>query len=91
MLVSKQKFNNFLFRDLLVCLMLLLNSFFYVWGPAPCSVSRNNYYVSFIDNYSKFTWIYMLKHKSEVFEKFHLFQKHFERLLNRKILAMQTD
>jgi hypothetical protein len=41
-----------------------------VWGPAPESPGRFKYYVSFIDDYNKFTWIYLLKHKSEVFEKF---------------------
>jgi hypothetical protein len=38
-----------------------------VWCPAPESVGRYNYYVSFIDNYNTFTWIYLLKYKSEVF------------------------
>jgi hypothetical protein len=38
-----------------------------IWGPAPSSVGNNNYYVSFIDDFSKFTWLYVLKHKSEVF------------------------
>jgi hypothetical protein len=49
------------------------------------------YYVSFIDDYSKFTWIYLLRHKSEVFQFFKEFQSLVERLLNRKIIAMQTD
>jgi hypothetical protein len=57
-----------------------------VWATAPSSVGRNTYYVSFIDD-----WIFLLKHKSEVFAKFHIFQQHVKRLLNRKILAIQTD
>jgi hypothetical protein len=59
-----------------------------VWGSAPSCVGRKNYYVCFIDDYSKFTWIYLLKHKSGVFEKFHLFQQHVERLLKRKTVLM---
>jgi len=38
-----------------------------VWGPAPTSVGRHDYYVSFIDDFSKYTWIYLLKKKSDVF------------------------
>ena len=41
-----------------------------VWGPAPTSVGHHNYYVSFIDDHSKFTWLYLLRHKSEVFQCF---------------------
>jgi hypothetical protein len=62
-----------------------------VWGPALASVGRYKYYVSFIDDYSKFTWIYLLKNKSDVFQKFHDFQHHVERLFDKKILALQTD
>jgi hypothetical protein len=65
--------------------------FFDVWGPAPSSVGRFKYYVSFIDDHSKFTWLYLLKNRSDVFQKFYDFQQLVERLFNKKILAIQTD
>jgi hypothetical protein len=43
--------------------------FFDVWGVAPLSVRKFKYYVSFIYDYSKFTWLYLLKHKSDVFSQ----------------------
>jgi hypothetical protein len=62
-----------------------------VWGPVPMSVGKFKYYVSFIDNYRKFAWVYLLKNKSDVFQKFHDFQQLVERQFNTKILAIQTD
>jgi hypothetical protein len=62
-----------------------------VWGPAPTSVGRHSYYVSFIDDFSKFTWIYLLRFKSEVFQCFRDFQNMVERQFNHKILAVQSD
>jgi histone deacetylase 1/2 len=59
-----------------------------VWGPAPTSVGHHNYYVSFIDDYSKFTWIYLIKKKSDVF---HNFMNFVEQKFSRKIITMQTD
>ena len=41
-----------------------------VWGPAPVSTSGHEYYVSFVDAYSRFTWLYLLKRKSDVFHIF---------------------
>lgn len=60
-----------------------------IWGAT--SVGRYKYYVSFIDNFSKFTWIYLLRFKSEFFEKFKEFQNMVERLFDRKIVAVQSD
>jgi histone deacetylase 1/2 len=62
-----------------------------VWGPAPTSVGRHDYYVSFIDDYSKFTWIYLLKKKSDAYAAFVNFQQLVERKLNAKILTVQSD
>jgi histone deacetylase 1/2 len=47
--------------------------------------------VSFIDGFSHFTWLYLLKRKSDVFNVFIQFQCHAERLLSRKIIHVQTD
>jgi hypothetical protein len=46
-----------------------------VCGPMPSSsISGYVYYVSFIDDYSHKTWIYFLKSKDEVFNKFKEFK-----------------
>jgi hypothetical protein len=46
-----------------------------VYGPMPStSLSGYVYYVSFIDDYSRKTWVYFLKSKDEVFGKFKEFK-----------------
>ena len=62
-----------------------------VWGPAQTFVSGHNYYVSFVDAYSRFTWLYLLKRKSDVFDIFIQFQLHVECLLQHKIIHVQSD
>lgn len=62
-----------------------------VWGPTPSLVGRHTYYVSFIDDYSKFTWLYLLKNRSNVFQVFRQFQALVERQLDSKILTVQSD
>jgi hypothetical protein len=51
-----------------------------VWRPAIDSFRGKKYYVSFIDDFSKFTWIYLLRRKSEVFKYFHGIQQLVERM-----------
>lgn len=37
-----------------------------VWGPAPESTNGGStYYVSFIDDYTRYTWVYLMKRKSD--------------------------
>jgi histone deacetylase 1/2 len=60
-------------------------------GPTPASVSKHSYYVSFIDDFSKFSWTYLLKKRSDVYQVFLNFQAYVERKFERKIVTMQTD
>jgi len=62
-----------------------------VWGPAPISFGRYTYYVSFINDYSKYTWIYLLKKTSDVFIVFQDIQHLVERKFNKKIISIQFD
>jgi transposase InsO family protein len=49
------------------------------------------YYVIFIDDYSSKTWLYLLKTKNEVFNKFQEFKEEIENLTNKKIKTLRTD
>lgn len=63
-----------------------------VWGPSPIeSFNGYRYYVLFVDDYSKFTWIYFMSHKSEVPKIFALFKSQIENLLNSTIKTLRTD
>jgi hypothetical protein len=62
-----------------------------VWGPAHSTVHGEKYYVSFVDAYSRFTWVYLLKQKSDVFNVFHQFQAKVECALEKNIKTVQTD
>ena len=42
-----------------------------VWGPSPdSSVSSYKFYVIFIDSFSRYTWLYPMHSKSDVFKYF---------------------
>jgi histone deacetylase 1/2 len=62
-----------------------------VSGPAPTSIGHHDYYVRFIDDYSKFTWIYLRKKKSDALATFINFHTLVERMFDRKILTVQSD
>jgi hypothetical protein len=62
-----------------------------VWGPAIQSSSVSRYCVSFIDDYTRFTWIYTLHYKCDVHCTFLEFQRHVEHLLDICILCVQSD
>ena len=49
------------------------------------SLSGYVYYASFIDEYSHKTWIYFLKNKDEVFERFKEFKALVENLSENRI------
>jgi len=49
------------------------------------------YYVSFIDDFSRNTWIYFLRNKYELFDRFKEFKALVENHTEKKIKVLRTD
>jgi hypothetical protein len=49
------------------------------------------YFVTFTDELSRYGYIYLMKHKSEMFKKFKEFQSEVENHRNRKIKFLRSD
>lgn len=63
-----------------------------VCGPMKVpSVSNNLYFLTFIDDLTRKTFVYLLKHKSEVFDKFMEFKAFAENQTGKKIRILRSD
>eukprot|EP00253_Pinus_taeda_P028506 PITA_28506 len=61
-------------------------------GPLPvASFSGCKYFLTFIDDFSRRTWVYFLKLKSEVFDTFLAFKAFVEKPSGHQILKLRTD
>ena len=55
------------------------------------SVSKGHYVLTFIDEFSCYTWVYFLNHKNEVFDKFLAFKSHVEHKSRKEIKGLWMD
>lgn len=63
-----------------------------VCGPiTPCSFGKNKYFLLFIDDFSRKTWVYFLKEKLEVFKCFQNFKTLVEKESGFKSQAVRSD
>ncbi|KAM2855117.1 hypothetical protein FF1_025475 [Malus domestica] len=63
-----------------------------IWGPSRVSsFDGYKYYVTFIDDYSRVTWVYLLKSKSEFFYAFKDFHKFIINQFSSKLSILQSD
>ena len=57
-----------------------------VCGPMSIEARHEyHYFLTFIDDLSRYGYIYLMKHKSEIVERFKEFQSEVENLHNKKI------
>ena len=63
-----------------------------VCGPTGVEARGGYYYVlTLTDDLSRYGYVYLMKHKSETFEKFKEFQSEVENQRDRKIKFLQSD
>lgn len=62
-----------------------------IWGPSPvASLSNYRYYFSIVDDFSRYTWLFPLTHKSDVVSVFATFKLQIENQLSSRIEAIHT-
>lgn len=63
-----------------------------VCGPiTPLTEEGYKYFLTFIDDYTHFVWVYLLSNKSEVFDKFKHYYFHASNHFNANILKLRSD
>ena len=61
-------------------------------GPIPTtSMIGSRYVLTFIDDFSRYTWVFFLQKKYEVFERFTEFKAFVESAYERKIKSLRYD
>ena len=63
-----------------------------VCGPMSTTTRGGyQYFITFTDDFSRYGYVYLMRHKSETFEKFKEFQNEVENQRGKKIKALRSD
>ena len=64
----------------------------YVWGLAQVSsLGGSHYYVTFIDDATRKTWVYYIRHKSYVFDTFNKWKALDENKIGKRLKCLRSD
>ena len=63
-----------------------------VWGPSPVSsIGGSRYFVIFVDDYSRYNWIFNMKHHSKLLQVYSNFAKMVETQFSKRIKIFRSD
>jgi len=63
-----------------------------IWGPLNTTfIGGNRCFMVFIDDFSKWCWVYTLRHKEKVLKLFMEWKKNMEKNTRRKIKVLHSD
>ena len=63
-----------------------------VWAPSPIStLNGSRYFVIFMDDFSRYTWIYLFKNRFELYQIYRDFTKMIETQFSKPIKVFKSD
>ena len=63
-----------------------------VCGPlSSTAIGGFQYFITFTDDFSRYDYVYLMKHKSESFEKFKVFKNGLHNQLGKNIKTLRSD
>ena len=63
-----------------------------VWGPCPVgSLTGYRYFVTFVDDYSRNTWLYLMKNRYELFSHFRAFYAEIHTQFHVYVQSLRSD
>ena len=63
-----------------------------VWGPAPSSsLGGFSYYICFVDDFSRYTWLYLMRSRSDVFSIYCQFTQMIHTQFGKRIKVFRSD
>ena len=60
-------------------------------GPYTTTLCRNFYFITFIDDYSRYGYLYLIKEKAESLDKFKIFRTEVEKQLGKVMKVVRSD
>ena len=60
-------------------------------GPYTATLCRNFYFITFIDDYSRYGYLYLIKENAESLDKFQIFRTEVEKQLGKVIKVVRSD
>ena len=63
-----------------------------IWGPYSIpTINGHKYFISFIDDFSRYSYVYLIREKYEALDVFKIYQVEVENQLNRQIKSVIFD
>uniref|UniRef100_A0A2N9IVE1 Integrase catalytic domain-containing protein n=1 Tax=Fagus sylvatica TaxID=28930 RepID=A0A2N9IVE1_FAGSY len=63
-----------------------------IWGPSPtATVGGSKYFVIFVDDFSRYTWIYLMHNRSELAQIYRTFAQMISTQFSKTIKIFRTD